>query len=143
MLSKENNPLLRLYEEVINQGNLEVLDELYTSDYVNHAAPFGLSTGLDGLRKLFAMFIEAFPDQNIVADDMIIKEDKIVARWTLQATHKGTFMGTPATGRQIVMTGIDIERIVDGRIAEHWGGEDMLGVLEQIGAVPKLRVPKE
>ena len=132
------NPLLKLYEEVINNNNLDAMDELYGSGYINHAAPFGLAKDMEGLRILFKMFIDAFPDQYIVADDIMIDGNKIIARWTLTATHTGTFMGAPATGRKVIMTGIDIERIEKGKIAEHWGGEDMLGLLQQIGAVQMI-----
>ncbi len=136
--TKHYNPLLRFYEEAINQGKLDVLDELYTPDYVNHAAPFGLPTDVKGLKSLLAMFIRAFPDQHITADEIIIQGDKIVGRWTLRATHKGPFVGAPPTGRAVTMTGIDVERVVGDKISEHWGGEDMLGLLQQIGAVSPL-----
>ena len=134
---RNRSVLARLYEEVINQGRLEVLPQLYTAEYVNHAAPFGLSTGVDGLRILFREFQIAFPDQHIVGEEWIEHEDRVVCRWKLTGTHLGSFFGAPPTGRSIVMTGIDIERIQNGLIAEHWGGEDMLGVLQQIGAVPR------
>lgn len=132
-------PLLDLYEEVINNNDVGAMDRLYGPGYVNHAAPFGLPRDLDGLRVLFSEFVEAFPDQHIVAEDVIVHGDKVVVRWTLTATHRGTFFGVPPTGRKIVMTGIDIERIADGKIVEHWGGEDMLGLLEQVGAVQTPR----
>jgi steroid delta-isomerase-like uncharacterized protein len=135
--------LSRLYEEVLNEGNLDMLPDLYTASYVNHAAPFGLSTGVDGLRILFREFQIAFPDQHIVGEEWIEHEDRVVCRWRLTGTHLGPFFGIPATGRPIVMTGIDIERIEDGLIAEHWGGEDMLGVLQQVGAIPRSFEPSQ
>jgi steroid delta-isomerase-like uncharacterized protein len=138
-MDEKNNPLVQLYENVINQGNLEAMDELYGPGYINHAAPFGLAKDINGLKRLFHMFIEAFPDQHITAEDIIIHGDKIIGRWALTATHQGTFAGVPATGKPILMTGIDIERILDGKIVEHWGGEDMLGVLQQIGAVAEFK----
>jgi steroid delta-isomerase-like uncharacterized protein len=128
-------PLLDLYERVINQNDVSAMDDIYGPNYVNHAAPFGLAQDFEGLKKLFVEFVEAFPDQHIVADDLFIFGDKVICRWTLTATHRGAFFGVPATGKKVVMTGIDIERIAEGRIVEHWGGEDMLGLLEQIGAV--------
>lgn len=130
-------PLIRLYEEVINQGNLDVIDEIYdmSGAYLNHAAPFGLAQDVVGLRKLMAEFVIAFPDQHIVADEMFVSGDRVIARWTITGTHRGTFFGVAPTGRTMRMTGIDIERVVDGRIAEHWGAEDMLSLLESIGAV--------
>src|SRR5438552_5161001 len=76
-------PLLRLYDEVINHGRLEVLDDLYGPGYINHIAPFGLSKGVDGLRVLFGEFKRAFPDQHIVADAMFRCGDLAIARWTI------------------------------------------------------------
>jgi predicted ester cyclase len=139
-MKPEGNAVLlgRLYDEVINGGKLAIMDELYAPSYVNHAAPFGLAGDLAGLKELFAMFARAFPDQHITADELFAVGDLVVGRWTLRATHRGPFAGVQATGRRIVMTGIDIERVVAGRIVEHWGGEDMLGLLQQIGAVPQL-----
>jgi predicted ester cyclase len=128
-------PLMRLYHDVINGGSIEKLDELYTADYVNHAAPFGLDQGLAGLKVLFGEFMIAFPDQHIEADFWFTHDDLVVAHWTLLATHRGEFFGIPATNKPVVMTGIDIERVVGDRIAEHWGGEDMAGLLTQIGAI--------
>lgn len=133
-------PLRRLYEEVISCGKMEIIDDLYSSNYINHAAPFGLSRDLSGLKRLFGIFHQAFPDQHIEAEEIYVIQDRVIARWTLTATHRGHFVGVPPTNRAITMTGIDIERIENGRIAEHWGGEDMLGLLQQIGAVPHLKI---
>ena len=126
-------PLMELYEQVINNNDVGAMDRLYGPGYVNHAAPFGLPRDLEGLRVLFSEFVDAFPDQHIVAEDVIVHGDKVVARWTLTATHRGTFFGVPATGKKVVMTGIDIERIADGKIVEHWGSRDDLGLLRQLG----------
>lgn len=129
-------PLQRLYAEVINEGRLEIMEELYSADYINNIAPFGLSKGVDGLYVLFGAFKDAFPDQHIVADSMVRSGNLVIARWTISGTHSGTpFFGVPASGRRFEMTGVDIERIERGRIVEHWGAEDMLALLVDIGAI--------
>lgn len=125
-------PLLRFYDEVINEGNLDTLDDIYIVDYVNHAAPFGLSKDLAGLRDLMASFSEGFPDQRIVVDEIFVANDRVVSRWTLRGTHLGEFQGFAPTGRPIWFSGIDIERIVGDRIAEHWGAEDLYSLFNQI-----------
>lgn len=135
-LISNSDVLRRLYEGVINQGDLSLLSSLYAPNYINHAVPFGLSEGVDGLAMLFGEFKSAFPDQHIIGEQWIEQGDLVVCRWRLTGTHKGPFWGVSATNRPIVMTGIDIERIQNGLIAEHWGGEDMLGLLQQIGAFP-------
>src|ERR1051325_6620584 len=122
---------------------MDVLDELYGPGYVNHIAPFGLSQGVDGLRILFGQFARAFPDQHIRADRIFRHGDLAVAKWTIAGTHLAPFFGVAPTGRRFVMEGVDIERVENGRIVEHWGAEDMLGLLQQIGAVTLPRLSAE
>lgn len=132
-------PLLRLYYEVINQGRLEVLDEIYHPSYVNHVAPFGLSNDLSGLKELFKLFISAFPDQKIEVDEIYTFGDRVISKWILRATHKGVFLGIEPTDKRVTLTGVDIERINNGKILEHWGVEDVYGLMEQLGSVPQLK----
>jgi len=130
------NPLYRLYEEVINQKKMEVVDQIYASNYVNHIAPFGLGSDVEGVKKLFTAQAEAFPDWHIATDYVIEYGNKCIVRWTLTGTHTGNYFGIEPTGKKFRMVGVDIETIVDGKITEHDGAEDMLGLLQQIGAVP-------
>ena len=132
----KRNPLYRLYEEVINQGKFEVIDDLYAPNYVNHIAPFGLESDVEGVKKLFREQAKAFPDWHIMVDYVIEHGDKYIVRWTLTGTHTGNYFGIKPTGKKFIISGVDIETIVDGKITEHDGAEDMLGLLQQIGAVP-------
>lgn len=131
-----SNPLYRLYDEVINQKRFEVIDDLYAPSYVNHIAPFGLASGIEGLKELFREQADAFPDWHIEVDYVIEHGDKWIVRWTLTGTHTGSYFGIKPTGRRFRISGVDIETILDGKITEHDGAEDMLGLLQQIGAVP-------
>jgi steroid delta-isomerase-like uncharacterized protein len=79
---------------------------------------------------------EAFPDLNRPVDDLIAEGDKVVARWRAEGTHTGSFQGVPPTGRRASITGITIFRLRDGKIVEEWGESDMLGLLQQVGALP-------
>ena len=128
-------PLQRFYDDLINQGDLSVIPEIIGPNYINHAAPFGLDQGVTGLTKLLEEFIIAFPDQHIVAEQMFVHGDRVVAYWRITGTHQGKFFGVEPTGKKMEMTGIDIERVVDGKIVEHWGAEDMMILLSQIGAI--------
>ncbi len=130
------NPLYRLYEEVINQKRFEVIDELYAPDYENRIAPFGLESGVEGVKKLFQHQAAAFPDWHITADYVVEHGDKCIVKWTLTGTHTGNYLGIEPTGKKFKISGVDIETIVNGKIKEHDGAEDMLGLLQQIGAVP-------
>lgn len=132
----ETNPLFRFYNEVINQKKLEVLDEIYAPGYVNRIAPFGLNNGVEGVKKLIGEQVAAFPDWHIRVDYVIEQGNKTIVRWTLTGTQTGAYFGYPPSGKAFEITGVDIETIVDGKITEHDGAEDMLGLLQQIGAVP-------
>ncbi len=133
-------PLERFYNEFINSGDLSKIDEIIGDGYINHAAPFGLDNGKEGLKKLLEEFIKAFPDQHIVAKKIFAKDDMAIAYWEITGTHLGTFFGKEPTGNKICMTGIDIEIVKDGKIIEHFGGEDMMKLLEQIEAITLPKV---
>ena len=89
------------------------------------------------MRDMVTMFRTAFPDLQVTVDDLIAEGDKVVARITAKGTHKGEFMGTPATNKQISMQEIHICRIAGGKIVEHWGLEDSLGMMQQLGMIPE------
>jgi steroid delta-isomerase-like uncharacterized protein len=127
----------RYFNEAWNQGNLSVLDEIVSADYLNHN-PFvpGLPAGPEGLKPILAGFRAAFPDLHFTIDGQIAEEDKVVTRWTMRGTHQGEFMGIPATGKQVTAGGVQIERVAGGQIVEHWRQSDDMGLLQQLGVIP-------
>jgi steroid delta-isomerase-like uncharacterized protein len=136
-MSQENRAILdRLNDEVLRQGNVDAVDELMTDNFVEHDPPAGMGTDRESFKAFMSGLHQAFADQLHTVHDQIADGDRVVERWTMTATHAGEFMGIPATGRRVTLAGIDISRIEDGRIAEHWIQCDMLGFLEQLGAVP-------
>ena len=138
MSEEQNRELVRrLNEEFHNQGRIhELIQERFAPDFVNHSAPPGLPPTREG-NELFSMaFRHAFPDYQVTIHDVIVEGDKVVTRKTFSGTHRAEWMGVPASGRQISFGGIDIVRIADGKVIEHWGEFDMLGLLQQIGALP-------
>ncbi len=96
----------------------------------------GMPPTIDGLRQASPAFREALSDVVITLGDVVSSGEMIAYRMSLTATHSGDFMGVPATGRQVTMSETHIERIRDGKNASHSGVIDMLGLLQQIGAVP-------
>jgi predicted ester cyclase len=126
----------RLYEE-IDKGNLDIVDECFSTDYVDHnlAIP-GLAPGLKGAKQAFEIFHAAFPDTVHVIEDLISEGDKVVARIRASGTHTGELMGRPATGRLVKLTGIAIYRFDNGRIVERWAEEAGGGVLPQLALIP-------
>lgn len=126
----------RFYDEVINGGNLDLVDELTTSDFIDHEVFPGLASGREGVKQFFSMMRAAFPDFRMKIEDMIAEGDKGVVRATLTGTHRGDFMGIAATGKSISVAVIDIVRFSGGKAAEHWGATDTAGMMEQLGVGP-------
>jgi steroid delta-isomerase-like uncharacterized protein len=87
----------------------------------------------DAWAAFMSAFTTAFPDARISIEDCIAEQDSVVSRWTLTGTHRGVFQGVPPTGRAVSMAGIEFNRVVEGKIAEHWSQFDMIGLLQQIG----------
>ncbi|MFL7795002.1 MAG: ester cyclase [Anaerolineae bacterium] len=132
-MSTESNKALvrRHYEEVLTGKNLAVIDELYAPVI---ALGSGASIEREQFKAVAGMMHAAFPDVVVTVQDQIAEGDKVVTRWTAQATHQGDFMGVPATGRRVVAKAIHIHQIVDGRIAVLWEEFDMFGLMQQLGA---------
>lgn len=124
----------RFYDEVINERNLELLDELTTPDFIEHEEVAGVASGREGAKQFFSMVQSAFPDFRMNVEDIISEGDKVVVRSKLTGTHKGEFMGVPATGKSISVSVIDIVLFSEGKVAEHWGVTDTGGMMEQLGA---------
>ena len=136
-MTEDNKALNRRFvEEVINQGNTDAIDELIDPGVVDHAAPPGFPTGREGAKQFAAMMRSAFPNLHLTMEDMIAEGEKVVMRSTWSGTHEGEFMGIPATGRQVTVSAIDITRVADGRMVEHWEQFDALGLMQQLGVVP-------
>jgi steroid delta-isomerase-like uncharacterized protein len=136
----ENKAVVRRYvEEYQIGGREEVADELVAANFIHHGGPAWsrMHVGKElGKPQFVAMLRTAFPDIVAVIHDQIAEGDMVVTRKTFQGTHRGEFMGVPATGKQVVIDAIDILRIADGQLVEHWNVLDMLGLMQQIGALP-------
>lgn len=137
MGTEENKAAIRrISDEFWNRGRAEVLDEVFAADVLDHAAAPGQPPGREGLKQINLGFRAAFPDVQMTIEDLLAEGDKVVWRWSVQGTHQGPLMGIPATGKRVTFGGISIDRFADGRIAERWLQIDMLGLLQQVGAVP-------
>jgi predicted ester cyclase len=138
MSAEQNKDLIRrIPEEVFNQGKLDLIDELFVADYVEHAAiPPQFSPDIPGLKRFISALRAAFPDFRYTIEDQIAEGDKVVTRVTARGTHNGEFLGIPATGKQVEWGEIHIGRISGGKLVEHWVVQDQLGLLQQLGVVP-------
>ena len=126
----------RYNDEVINQGNLDLIDEIFTPNYVDHAHASPELHGPAGLKQFLTTFRTAFPDGHFTVEDRLVDGNRLVARWTMRGTHHGAFGGLPPTGKAVTITGIAIHRFVDDKIEESWDYYDALGLLQQLGAMP-------
>jgi predicted ester cyclase len=121
----------RFYDEVLNQGQVELLDELAARDFVEHGTP-PLPPGLDGFKEFVGQVVERFPDFHFTVHEWIVEGDRVVVRGSAAGTHSGPFLGIEATGRRVTWTAIHIWRIADGRLAERWSEADVLGIVRQL-----------
>ena len=137
MSAEENKAIVRrIFEDIINNRDMKVVDELFATDYVFHGPGGHELHGPDAFKQIISQPHTAYPDFHITAEDMIAEGDKVVCRFTSQGTHKGMLRGIAPTNKQVKVTGIVIYRIVDGKIVEHWENMDMLGLMQQLGVVP-------
>jgi steroid delta-isomerase-like uncharacterized protein len=128
----------RFVEEVINAGDYTPMAEPAAANFVNHHPSGRTAVGLDALIDGMAANRMAFPDWHETIEDILADGDKVVVRATAHGTHQGTFMGIAPTGRAVSMAGIDIFRIEDGKLVEHWGVGDLPSLLQQLATLPDL-----
>jgi steroid delta-isomerase-like uncharacterized protein len=117
---EENEDIALRWVDVWNRGDLDALDELYAPEFVYHMRFPNLPAGIAGERQVIAMLHGAFPDLEIITEDVIVNERTAVVRWTMPGTHLGNFRDVKPSGKRLVQTGIDILRIVDGKITDRW-----------------------
>jgi steroid delta-isomerase-like uncharacterized protein len=129
----------RFYEDVIGNGQLDLVDELSTDDFVEHEEGLpGQPPGREGARFFVSAFREAFPDiRPKTVGPTLVDGDLEAAHVVLTGTHNGDLMGVAATGKTVEFGGIDIIRVEDGKVAEHWGVTDTMSLMQQVGAIPE------
>jgi len=138
MSTDENKALVRRFFALApSQGDLRAADELLAEGFALHV-PLPCSAGVQGMNEVISSCRAAFEHLDVTVEDMVMEGDKVAARFTARGIHKGTFMGLPPTGKSITMTGIEIFRIEDGKIAELWGEANLLGLMQQLGILPPL-----
>jgi len=126
----------RMYD-LVSAGDIDGFGDLLADDFLEHEETPGLAQTKDGVLQFFRMYRAAFPDLRMVAQDVLVSGDRVVARGTVTGTHQADFMGMPATGRSVEVQLIDIIRFGDDGLAhEHWGVVDMLAMMQQLGVVP-------
>jgi len=125
----------RVFEEIWNQGLLDVADEVFAPDSILHLGTDDVQ-GPEGFKEYVAGYRAAFPDIHWTVEDQIAEGEMVVTRLTGTGTHQGELMGIPATGLPITATAIATVRIAQGKIQESWSSWDALGLMQQLGVMP-------
>jgi predicted ester cyclase len=128
----------RFVDEYQTGADERALDELVHPDVLDHSRPPGVAPGAEGVRQQFNGFRAAFPDFRATILDQVAEGDRVVTRKVFHGTHRGPFQGIEPTGREVEINLIDIVRLADGQIVEHWNCVDRLGLLAQLGALPEV-----
>lgn len=141
--TEENKETVRrYYEEAVEGGRVELLEELVAQDAINHD-PLSDETlspeearGFEGFRRHVDVFREAFPDGTFAIEDLVAEDDMVLVRFTIEGTHEGRFLGFEPTGNRVRFTNMVLYRLEDGKIVERWAESDKLALLQQLGVVP-------
>ena len=142
-MSAEQNKatVRRFYKEAFGKGNLDILDEVTTDDFIAHAPSEpghdAETQDTERLKQEIARNRSAFPDLEFTIEDMVAEGNKIALRWSATGTHEGKLMDLPPTGKQVRLSGMNFLHFRDGKIAEDWVLWDSMGMMQQLGMVPE------
>jgi steroid delta-isomerase-like uncharacterized protein len=135
MSEQKKQTIRRFWEEVFNNRNLDMIDDLVTTDYAYHGPAGQEIRGAEGLKQFLGMYFNAFPDMKVEIQDIFGEGEKIVSRVMGRGTHKGDLIGIPPTGKQVAIMVICTNRFEGGKIAEDWELFDMFGMMQQLGVI--------
>ena len=143
MLTQSNLTLCRDFaQKMINERNLTLAPEFVSESSLHHEfgdVPEDYRRGPRAMAQFLHLYLRAFSDLRVTVEDTVADRNRVVTRWRLEGTQDGPLMGIAPSGRRVSVEGIRIDRVENGKIAESWMQMDTLGLLEQIGALPKLR----
>jgi steroid delta-isomerase-like uncharacterized protein len=136
-MAQDNAAIIRRFvDEVINQGKIDSAGQYAWEDVVEQVPLPGQGPGLEGLKGILRVFLTGFPDLTFFIQEQITEGEKVVSRFEWTGTHKGEFLGVPATGRPVKVWGVVIDRLESGRIKDTRIIMDTLGLMTQLGAIP-------
>jgi steroid delta-isomerase-like uncharacterized protein len=138
-MTQKNKDLVTRYIAALNAHDMDAVEALTAPDLRNHAA-IADAQGAAGLKRIMTKLLKAMPDMKMTCEDVIAEGDKVVCRVRVRGTQTGPFEMTvlplPASGREVSTEQIHLFRISEGRIVEHWGARDDIGMLRQLGHLP-------
>lgn len=128
----------RLFDEDLNTDNRDIADEIIHPTFYDHTNPPGMREGIEGHKQIVALFRRSFPNVTWTILDMIAEGDRVAVRLIMRGRHEGEFFGIPPTGRDIEVKGVHVMRVQDGKVAEHWGTDDEISMMRQLGVIPEM-----
>jgi steroid delta-isomerase-like uncharacterized protein len=135
-VAEANKSIVRRYvEEILNQGNLALIDELFSADSIIHGPYVPELRGREARKQYLASLRKAFPDLHYILAELSAEGDRVVMRWSFSGTHRGEWLGVAATGKKVSISGTTTLRIADGMITEEFVQADVLSLVQQIGVV--------
>jgi predicted ester cyclase len=136
--AEDNKAVVRRWIETFNNPYTPQTEvDALAPGYIAHAPWLPGPLDLEAWSQFTAAFVEAFPDLRLTVEDIFASEEMVAARVSFRGTHRGEFQGIPPTGKEVAFSSIEIDRMVDGRVAEHWFEMDLLGLMGQLGAIPE------
>ena len=136
-----NKTLVRSFMEQMMAGDTTKVDSMFAEAFVDHQTMPGMTPGREGLKSMIVGFHSGFPDLKMTMNDVTADGDKVWIYSTMSGTMKGEFMGMKPTGKSFSVDGFDLVRVENGKIAEHWGAQDNMAMMEQLGATPPSAAP--
>jgi predicted ester cyclase len=135
--------VLRAIDQGFNGGNLAIADEIFTDDYTVHAPGLELPRGPEAFRMAIGLWRGAFSNIHMDVQELVTDRDFVVNRFITKGTHDGPLFGIPPTGKPMTVYGMEMHRVVDGRVQESWIGDDVPSILMQLGIVEWPGAPKK
>ena len=138
MSTEENKAIYRrFFDGVMNRKDMALMDELLAEDLAGHAEPPpGMPGGAEGYKLMVGILHGAFPDMHVEIDFLVAEGEMVIGHHTTTGTHTGDLMGMPATGRSVKVEGLHMVRITNGKLSEYCFQTDMMGLMQQLGALP-------
>lgn len=138
-MSEQNKALVRrVIEEIVNQGNLELVNQLISPEYSYFEPTVGSMRGREGYKGIVMTYRSAFPDMKLIIDEQIAEGDVVVTRWRAEGTHRGELMGIAPTGKRVSVQGVVISQVKNGQLTDDFESYDVHGMLRQLGVAPML-----
>ena len=137
ILSEQNKAVFEKFMSALNAKDMASMESLLADDFMDNDAMPGMAPGKEGMIDMIGMYVNAFPNLNIVVDHWVAEGDLVAGVMTTEGTQTGEFMGMPASGKAFSVREMHMVRVANGKMVEHWGLANELSMMQQLGAMPE------